>query len=192
MFHTNRQKLKTVLCYLFLSGCLAGCLPGPGSPTQRPQRKKMLNEALTGGNFEGISLTSPTMGGSQNGMPAMPPLPFVLTDSIIGLGGQNADFLVLRVPSTQFDFLLPMAQMYEPYLTSWLNAWPRLGRKGVAIDLTVGGQPTQRANFELSYASQQLSFPLVILSDAGSATRVELLTKFMSSLNSVRCEKLNK
>jgi hypothetical protein len=32
----------------------------------------------------------------------------------------------------------------------------------------------------------------VILSDAGSAARVELLTKFMSSLNSIRCEELNK
>jgi hypothetical protein len=192
MLYINRQKLKTVLCYVMLAGCLAGCLPGPGSPTSRPVRKKMLNDAVTGGNFEGVSLTSPGTGRTENGVQGMPALPFVLTDSIIRLGTENADFFVLRVPSTQFDFLLPMAQVYEPYLAGWLNAWPTLGRKGMAIDLSEGGRPTQRANFELSYASQQLSFPLVIFSDGGSAGRVELLTKFMGSLKSIRCEELNK
>ena len=180
------------MCFVFLAGSLTGCLPGPGSPTSRPQRKKMLTEGINGDGLEAISLAGPGGGRVGTNGPSVPPLPFALVDSVIGLGGENADFFVLRVPSNQFDFLLPMAQAYEPYLSAWISNWAQLGRKGLAIDLTTNGQPTRRANYQLDYPAQHVSFPLVILSDGASAGRLELLSKFMSSLNSIRCEDLNK
>lgn len=180
------------MCFFLLAASLTGCLPGPGSPTNRPQRKKMLTDGISGDGIEAIGFAGPTAGNRTATGAVVPPLPFALVDSVIALGGDNADFFVLRVPSNQFDFLLPMALTYEPYLSGWLNSWQQLGRKGLAIDLTANGQPTRRANYQLEYPAQRISFPLVVLSDEASAGRLELLSTFMSSLNSVHCELLNK
>src|ERR1700744_1072370 len=192
MRRLNYRRLTTAMCFIFLVGSIAGCLPGPGSPTSRPARKKMLTDGINGDGLEAISLAGPGGGRVGTNGPNVPPLPFALVDSVIGLGGENADFFVLRVPSNQFDFLLPMAQAYEPYLSAWIGNWPQLGRKGLAIDLTSNGQPTRRANYKLDYPEQHVSFPLVILSDGASAGLLDLLSKFMSSLNSIHCEDLNK
>ena len=192
MRYLNYQKLRTAMCFMLLTGLLAGCLPGPGSPTNRPARKKMLTDGISGDGIEAVGFAATAAG---RGAPAgvnVPAPPFTLVDSVIGLGGENADFFVLRIPTSQFDFLLPMAQMYEPYLAAWLTNWPLLGRKGLAIDLTTNGQPTRRANFQLEYLTQQVSFPLIVLSDEASAGRLALLTQLMGSLNSIHCENLNK
>ena len=186
------HKLLTATCFILLTGFLGGCLPGPGSPGQRPARKKMLTDGIAGDGIESVGFASTTAGKASSTGINVPAPPFSLVDSVIGLGGENADFFVLRIPTSQFDFLLPMAQTYEPYLAAWLTNWPMLGRKGLAIDLTANGQPTRRANFQLEYLTQQVSFPLVVLSDEGSAGRLALLTQFMGSLNSIHCENLNK
>ena len=152
----------------------------------------MLTDGIAGDGIESVGFASTTVGKALSTGINVPAPPFSLVDSVIGLGGENADFFVLRIPTSQFDFLLPMAQTYEPYLAAWLTNWPMLGRKGLAIDLTANGQPTRRANFQLEYLTQQVSFPLVVLSDEGSAGRLALLTQFMGSLNSIHCENLNK
>jgi hypothetical protein len=185
----KNQRLLIVFLFLALAGSMTGCLPGPGSPTSRPQRKKMLTEDASGDGLERYSLTSSSkMTAGESGMP---PPPFVLVDSTIQLGAENADFLVLRIPSTDMDFLLPMAKTYEPYLTAWLSAWPQLGRRGMAIDLSRSGKATHRSNFELTYAKGQVSFPVVLLWDDGGAERVEYFNKFAGSLSSIKCEGLN-
>lgn len=189
MLLKNRQ-LITVFLFLVLTGSMTGCLPGPGSPTSRPARKKMLTEDLNGDGLERYSLTSPSK--PTEGEPDMPPPPFLLVDSVIQIGAENADFLVLRIPSTDMDFLLPMAKTYEPYLTAWLSAWPQLGRRGVAIDLSRGGQPTHRSSFKLTYAKGQISFPVVLLWDDKGSNRVEYFNKFAESLSSIKCEGLDK
>jgi hypothetical protein len=184
----KNQQLIIVFLFLALAGSMTGCLPGPGSPTSRPQRKKMLTDDINSDGLERYSLSST----SAAGEPAMPPPPFILVDSTIQLGAENADFLVLRIPSTEMDFLLPMAKTYEPYLTAWLSAWPQLGRRGVAIDLSRSGQPTHRSSFELTYAKGQVSFPVVLLWDDKGSNRVEYFNKFAGSLSSIKCEGLDK
>src|ERR1700744_1818245 len=116
MLRTTKQ-LITLILFLALTGSMTGCLPGPGSPTSRPQRKKMLTEDINDDGLERFSLTTSKAAAD----PAMPPPPFTLVDSMIRMGTEDADFLVLRLPSTDMDFLLPMAKTYEPYLTAWLT-----------------------------------------------------------------------
>ena len=178
-----------LISFLASAGCLTGCLPGPGSPTARPARKKMLMDGLSPDGLEQYQLAS--SGGSIGQAGVLPPPPFYLTDSIIELGAEKADFLVLRAPSAELDALLPLAKAYEPYLSGWLGQWPLLGRRGVAIDLSASGRATHRTNYQLTYAVQRIEFPVILLWDDQSAPRVALFDKLAKGLNTIRCENLN-
>ena len=178
-----------LISFLASAGCLTGCLPGPGSPTARPARKKMLMDGLSSDGLEQYQLAS--SGGSTGQAGVLPPPPFYLTDSIIELGAEKADFLVLRAPSAELDALLPLAKAYEPYLSGWLGQWPLLGRRGVAIDLSASGRATHRTNYQLTYAVQRIEFPVILLWDDQSAPRVALFDKLAKGLNTIRCENLN-
>lgn len=173
--------------FLLLAGYLPGCTPGPGSPGSKPARKKMLNLDTQSDGWEAYQFASPAPGSAASATSQYPPLPFALADTTIMLGGESADFYVLRVPSADFDFLLPMAKTYEPWLTAWLAAWPQMGRRGVAIDLSAG-KPTRRASFQVECAAQHVSLPLVVFWDEASANRVSNLTNFMQSLSTVSCK----
>ena len=188
MRRTNLFKVM-IISFLASSGCLIGCLPGPGSPTSRPARKKMLMGGLNPDGLEQYQLASPTGSAGQEG--AVPPPPFYLTDSIIELGAEKADFLVLRAPSAELDALLPLAKAYEPYLSGWLGQWPLMGRRGVAIDLSASGRATHRTNYQLTYTAQRVEFPVILLWDDQSASRVALFDKLTKGLNTIRCETLN-
>jgi hypothetical protein len=188
MRRTNLFKLPMI--FLLVSAwSLTGCLPGPGSPTARPARKKMLMDGLNPDGLEQYQLVSHAGSTGQEGI--VPPPPFYLTDSIIELGAEKADFLVLRAPSAEFDALLPLAKAYEPYLSGWLSQWPLLGRRGVAIDLSASGRATHRTNYQLTYAAQRIEFPVILLWDEQSEARVALFDKLTKGLNTIRCENLN-
>jgi hypothetical protein len=182
-----------VICSLLLSGLLPGCLPtGPGKTP--PTRKKMPAPRLSDGSWEGggsISLDPATP--SSAGMPVLSaPWPFAMADTTIGLGNRSDDFVVLRLPSTDYDYLLLSAKNFEPLLPMWLNSWPQSGRRGIAIDLSTGGSglTVLRADYRLDCPAQHVSLPVVLLWDAPSAPRASLLTQFIQSLSTVRCERL--
>src|ERR1700742_2843269 len=105
MRYLNYRRISTAMYFIFLVGLLGGCLPGPGSPGNRPPRKKMLMDGITGDGIEAVGFAAPGAGGAPSAGPTVPPPPFSLVDSVIGMGGENADFFVLRIPSSQFDFL---------------------------------------------------------------------------------------
>jgi hypothetical protein len=177
------------LFFLF-SVCLVSCMPGgtPG-PGGKAQRKKMLN--LDGGTngWDAYSLTGPATGSQLSGQGQYPPSPFRLADTIINFGSVNANFYVMRVPSDNLDFLLPLAKAYEPYLTAWMGAWAQTGQTGMAIDVSTGNA-THRSAFSIENPSIHVSVPLVIFYDDASEVRATNLTKFIQSLATVRCTAL--
>jgi hypothetical protein len=187
MINKISRAVMAAILFLLFAGSLPGCMPGPGSPAGKPPRKKMLSLDAQGDGMEAYQLTSPAPGEGVLATKLYPPLPFALADTTIAFGGDNADFYVLRIPSAQFDFLLPMVKTYEPWLSAWLSAWPQMGRRGVAIDLSAG-KATRRAIYQVESAAQHVSIPLVVLWDNASADRVTYLTNFMQSLSTVHCE----
>ena len=189
MITKTPRTIVSAFLFLLFAGSLTGCMPGPGSPTSKSPRKKMLNLAAQGDGWEAYRFASPGPGSSASAVGQYPQLPFALADTTIALGGDNANFYVLRAPSAEFDFLLPMVKTYEPLLSGWLSAWPQMGRRGMAIDLSAG-KATKRAAYQVEYAAQHVSIPLVLLWDEASAGRVTNLTQFIQSLTTVRCEKM--
>ena len=187
MINKTHRTVMAAFLFLLIAGSLPGCMPGPGSPAGRPARKKMLNLDARSDGWDAYYFASPAPGIAASATNQYPPLPFALADTTIMLGGDNAQFFVLRVPSADLDFLLPMAKTYEPWLSAWLAAWPQMGRRGVAIDLSAG-KATKRAGYQVECAAQHVSLSLVVLWDEASANRVTNFTNFMQSLSTVSCK----
>jgi hypothetical protein len=158
----TRSSLIAIVLFLVLAGGLTGCLPSQGGGG-KGERKKMLNLDGQDGAWEATSLGSGANFGaasfaSAESYPnkmaaAYPRLPFTLLDTTIRVGGEMADFMLLRLPTADYDYLLLAAKGFESWLPSWLNAWPQSGRHGIVIDLS-GGTATQRADFQVSCPSQ--------------------------------------
>src|ERR1700748_3727909 len=136
MLQVTDRAGKALILLVFIAGFFTGCMRGPASPASRPARKKMLTGNGLNGGWEAYGFTSPGAAQSPSGAAAYPPLPFSLADTAMTLGSETAYFYIVRIPSTNLDFLLPLAKTYEPYLSSWLTIWPQTGRRGVAIDLS--------------------------------------------------------
>jgi hypothetical protein len=189
MKKTINSVTAACMALLLISGFLTGCTSGPNNAASKPPRKTLLTPASLqeNGGWDGFSLAS-----TGNQMPSAPqyaPMPFTMADTVLTLGGSSAAFYVVRIPSGNFDFLLPMAKVYEPYLSAMLGNWSKTGRQGVAIDLSAGNA-TQRSAFQLESADHHVSLPIVLLYDQGSAGRVDNLIKTIKTLSIVQCEEL--
>jgi len=168
----------------------ASCLPS-GPAGGRPERRKMLTPDALEGSWESSGLTaSPrrTASGAAAGMTALA-LPFTLADTTILQGGEELDYMLLRLPSADYDYLLLAAKNFESWLPSWLAAWPQSGRHGVAIQLT-GGTATNRTDFLVTVAGLSDPLPLILFWDANSADRAVFFTQFLQSLTAIHCEKI--
>lgn len=186
----KHRNLKTAFLFLLVACAMSSCAPGGGgSPTSKPARKKMLNMSSGDNGWDAFSMAPNGAQGATAGSISYPPLPFALADTVISMGGDNADFYILRIPSSNMDFLLPMVMSYEPWLAGWINAWPQLGRQGIVIDLSAG-KVTHRTTLKVEAVAQQINIPLVLLWDKDSESRAAYLTKSIQSLKTLRCENL--
>lgn len=184
----KHRNLKTAFLFLLVAGAVSSCAPGGGgSPASKPARKKMLNLNASDNGWDAFGMVPNGLQSVTTASNAYPQLPFALADTVISMGGDNADFYILRIPSSNMDFLLPMAMSYEPWLAGWINAWPQLGRRGVAIDLSAG-KATQCATLQVEAVAQHITIPLILLWDKDSESRATYLTKSIQSLKTLRCE----
>lgn len=141
------------------------------------------------GGWDGFTQATSPAGNQVYSSPQYPPIPFTMADTVLTFGGNSAAFYVVRAPSKNFDFLLPMIKVYEPYLSGLLENWPKTGRQGVAIDLS-SGNATLRSTFQLESADHHISLPIILLYDQGSTGRIDNLVKTIQTLSIVRCEEL--
>lgn len=176
-----------VFCVAF-SAALAGCLPSmPGGG--RPERKKMFTSDALEGEWEGSALTVAAQTTAPRSVAFYSPLPFTLVDTTINLNGEEADYMLLRLPTADYDYLLLAAKNYESWLPTWLAAWPQSGRHGVAIELN-GGTATERADFQVTVPGLSEPIPLILFWDAHSADRAAFIAQFLQNLTTIHCEKL--
>jgi hypothetical protein len=183
----NRTTFLSLIVFLLITFGYSACMPS-NSPTSRPGRKKMLDMTAGSNGWEVYGFARPENEELLQ-QATTPPLPFSLSDTSLLLRGERSDFLLLRVPSAEFDLLLPAAKPYESMLSAWLSSWPQLGRTGVVIDLSLG-KASHRTNLQIVCDAQRISLPLVLLWDDASATRVEYLKSFIQNLSSIHCENL--
>ncbi len=165
--------IRAVTLMLIAGSILTAC--APGGP---PPRKKFPLTSLDEGGWEG---RGPSVTNHRTS--------FVYADTLITLSGKTADFLLLRLPSRDYDFLLPAIKSKESLLTNWLNYWPKLDRHGVVIDLS-DDRGTQRADFQLTCPDADVSIPLILLWDETSADRSGDLIQLMQSLKTIQSRRL--
>jgi len=171
---------------IFLISC---GLPLGNTNNAKGGRKKMLYSDGGGIGWDAYNSTgSPTINQSADQTP-YPALPFRIADTVVNFGANKASFYVVRVPSDNFDFLLPLAKIYEPYLINSMSAWTQTGRSGIAIDFTSGGI-SHRSLYSLDNPSLHVSIPLMIFYDDASQARANNLTKLIQSLSTVRFTEL--
>lgn len=206
--------VKTVTLFLLCGGLLASCLPSSPGRSHGGDRKKMLNLDDATGDWEGYSLTAPEAqhgaipspalgaipgtqqsaatqpGTDQPGAPAFPPLPFALSDTLLQRGAAIQTYMLLRLSSADYDFLLLGAKNYEAWLPVWLKSWPQTGREGLIIDLSAGKATSQIA-FQLTAPGVDNPVPLVLLWDAPAEKRAGFYSQLLQGLTTIRCESLS-
>ena len=185
MKKTMNRLAATFLACLLIAG--SGCVTGPSNPANKPPRKKMDSAPLRdNGGWDSFSLVT------SDKTPALPqylPMPFTMTDTLLAFNGTSADFYIVRAPSSNFDFLLPMAKVYEPYLSAYLGSWTQTGRQGIAIDVSAGNAAL-RSSFQLESEDHHVSIPVVLFYDMASTGRVENLIKTIRSLSTLHSDQL--
>ncbi len=152
-----------VIISLLCNGLFTGCLPASPGGGSRGERKKMLIPDETAGRWEGYSLSTSDADG-HGGQPVaagIPSLPFVLSDTLFGGGPEAKPYLLLRLPTADYDFLLLGAKGYEAYLPGWLKSWSQTGREGLAIELAAGKVTGQTA-LQLSATGLDNPVPVVL------------------------------
>lgn len=179
----KKSAVAAALCLLF-SGSFVSCGLPMATPNSKTERKKMLFPEAGGNGLDAYGLTGTSQGNQLYDQAQYPPAPFHLADTVISLGSMKASFYVLRVPSDNLDFMLPLAKVYEPYLAAWMSTWAQTGRTGMAIDVSTGNA-THRSVYNIENPSIHVSVPLVIFYDDASEARVTNLTKFLQSLTTV-------
>jgi hypothetical protein len=174
---------------LLCSGLLTGCLPSPGGGSERGERKKMFTLDEGDISWEGNGLTGSASRNFsvQPGTVPFPPLPFVVSDTLFRSAAGQQSYILLRLPTADYDFLLLGAKTYESYFPGWLKAWPQTGREGLMIDLSAG-KAAERSVFQLTCPGLERPVPLVLLWDAASEGRAGFYTQLLQSLTAVQCE----
>ena len=184
---------KTVMLFLLCSGLLVSCLPSSPAGQSRGERKKMFTLDGTDGSWEGYSL-SPSGAKAGTGQPgasvSVPPLPFVLSDTLLKQGAGLHAYVLLRLPSADYDFLLLGAKNYEAWFPGWLKSWSQTGREGLMIDLSAG-KATARSIFQLKAPGLDTPLPLVLLWDAAGENRASFYTQLLQGITTIQCENLS-
>ena len=178
---------KTVVFFWLCSGLLTACLPS--SPSSRPERKKMFIPDGTDGLWEGYSLTAPggKTGTGQPGSVTVPQLPFAVSDTLLQGSAGLQPYILLRLSSADYDFLLLGAKNYEAWFSGWLKSWPQTGREGLIIDLSAG-KATGRSAFRLTAPGLDSPVPLLLLWDDAAEKRAGFYTGLLQSLTAIQCE----
>lgn len=153
------------------------------------------------GNWEGYSLSGsgakPGPGvkdgpGFQagTGQPAavgFPSLPFALSDTLLQQGAGMHAYVLLRLPSADYDFLLLGAKSYEAWFPGWLKSWPQTGREGLMIDLSAG-KATEHSVFRLTAPGLDNPVPLVLLWDDAGQARAAFYTQLLQSITTINAQ----
>lgn len=171
---------------------LGGCLPSSPGGGSRGDRKKMLIPDETAGRWEGYNLSASGADG-RGGQPVaagIPSLPFVLSDTLFGGGAEAKPYILLRVPTADYDFLLLGAKTYEAWFPGWIKSWSQTGRAGLAIEMATGKVTGQTA-MQLSVPGLDNPVPVVLLWDAASSGRADFYTQLLQGLTTIRCENLS-
>ncbi|NOW96053.1 hypothetical protein [Mucilaginibacter sp. SG564] len=184
------KHISAACLFLGASIFLFSCgLPIGNTSNTKGGRKKMLYSDGGGIGWDAYNSTGSTAANQSVDQTPYPALPFQIADTVINFGTNKASFYVVRVPSDNFDFLLPLAKIYEPYLVSSMSTWAQTGRSGIAIDFS-SGSISRRSLYSLNNSSLHVSIPLVILYDDASQARANNLTKLIQSLNTIRITEL--
>lgn len=143
------------------------------------------------GNWEGYSLsTSGAKAGSgQPGVAGVPTLPFAVSDTLLQQGGSLHPYILLRLSSADYDFLLLGANTYEAWFPGWLKSWSQSGREGLVIDLSTG-KATGQSAFRLTAPGLDNPVPLMLLWDDAGEKRAAFYTGLLQSLTAIQCENL--
>lgn len=184
------KHISAACLFLGASVFLFSCgLPIGNTSNTKGGRKKMLYSDGGGIGWDAYNSTGSTTINQSVDQTPYPALPFRIADTVVNFGANKASFYVIRVPSDNFDLLLPLGKIYEPYLVSSMSAWAQTGRSGIAIDFTSGGI-SHRTLYSLDNPSLHVSIPLMIFYDDASQARVNNLTKLIQSLNMIRLTEL--
>ena len=151
----------------------------------------MLNPDAGDGSWEGYSLSAPgaKAGSRQPDGIDIPALPFAVSDTLLLQGAGLHPYVLLRLSSADYDFLLLGAKSYEAWLPGWLKSWSQTGREGLVIDLSAG-KATGRSAFQLRAPGLDNPVPLVLLWDDAGEKRAGFYTGLLQSLTSIQCENL--
>ena len=182
---------KTGILFLLCAALLTSCLPSSPAGSSRGPRKKMFTLDGTDGNWEGYSLSTPgaKAGMGQPGAVDVPPLPFALSDTLLQQGASLHTYILLRLPSADYDFLLLGARNYEAWLPGWLKSWSQTGREGLMLDLSTG-KAAARSVFQLTAPGLDTPIPLVLLWDDAGEKRAGFYTQLLQSLSTIQCKNL--
>lgn len=173
----------TIAVFLLGNVLLTGCAPsGGGSGGGRGERKKMFTLTQMDGLWEGNSL-SPSGSHGYSNTTVIPPLPFALSDTLLG----THNYALLRLPVADYDLLLPFVKTYEPYFPQWLKMWQQTGREGLAINLAAG-EVSGRTMLQLSGAGMEQPVPVVLFWDGLSERRAGFYTQVLQSFSTLKCE----
>jgi len=180
---------KIALLLLLCSGLVTGCMPSSPGGKQRPERKKMFTLDGTDGSWEGYSLSASRgqTGAGNPGAANVPLLPFSVGDTVMGAGLRP--YMLVRLPSADYDFLLPGAKNYEALFPGWLKNLPQTGRDGLVIDLA-SGKASNQSVFQLGAPGLSNAVPLILLWDTDGEKRVGFYTQLLQSFTTIRCENI--
>jgi hypothetical protein len=183
--------IKTGMLFLLCGGLLTGCLPSSPGGSSRGERKKMFTLDGTDGLWEGYSLSASgaKAGSGQPGMADVPMLPFTVSDTLLQQSAGLHPYVLLRLSSADYDFLLLGAKNFEAWLPGWLKSWSQTGREGLMIDLSAG-KATGRSVFRLTAPGLDNPVPLVLLWDDAAEKRAGFYTGLLQSFTTIQCENL--
>ena len=176
---------KNVLFFLLCSSFLIGCLPSSPSGPSRGERKKMFTLDGADVNWEGYSLS--TSGAKAGTSVGVPQLPFTVSDTLLQQRTGLQPYILIRLSSADYDFLLLGAKNFEAMLPGWLKNWQQTGREGLVIDLSAG-KAAEQSVFQLTAPGLNNPVPLVLLWDAAGEKRAAFYTGLLQSLTAIQCE----
>jgi hypothetical protein len=182
---------KTVLFFLLCGGLLTACLPSSPAGPSRGERKKMFTLDGADGGWEGYSLSASDAkaGFGQPGALAVPQLPFAVSDTLLQSRTGLRPYILLRLPSADYDFLLLGAKSYEAWFPGLLKSWAQSGREGLVIDLSAGKAADQSV-LQLTAPGLDNPVPLMLLWDDAAEKRAGFYTQLLQSLTTIQCENL--
>ena len=173
----------TIAVFLLGNVLLTGCAPsGGGSGGGRGERKKMFTLNQMDGLWEGYSLSSSGSHGNST-TTGIPPLPFALSDTLLG----THNYALLSLPVADYDLLLPFVKTYEPYFPQWLKMWQQTGKEGLAINLATGKVSGSKV-LQLSGAGMEQPVSVVLFFDGLSERRAGFYTQMLQSFSTLKIE----